>query len=287
MNQVATKQESNLSVRQQAPQQTETILKGDIVVPKLLLMQGLSDFVAERKKDSVTGKLIAQGDFVKSLSCEVVGGPELPVEIIPLTYINQWVLMEKVGNKYEFRRINTRDHGLDDQGKDELDQTGENLQWDFVYKNTPWKRVKSLGLYALLSSDVAAFEKELKDAKAKGTVPDFNKAIMPVMINFKSTSFNAGKKIVTKFSLVSQMAKYGAVVYSQTMTLVCKQDKNDKGTYYVMDVEPGRKCTPMEFEEAHSWHYRITRNGETIRVDESDDTASPTGGPDLAAPSMF
>lgn len=275
MNEVAKTSGTGVTEYKQAPVGNETILKGDILLPKLLLMQGLSDFVSERKKDPNTGAAIAQGDMVRSLTGEIVGGPDKPVEVIPLTYVNQWVVMEKMGSKFEYRKTLTRDHGPNDNQLRDPDRTSENLPWEFSYEGTDWKRVKSLGLFGLVASDVAAFQAELDSAKAKGEIPDFNKTIMPIVINFRSTGFNAGKKVVTHFAKAASMAQYGAVAYAYTLQLSCYQDKNDLGSYYVFDVAQGRKCTPIELGEAKNWYSRVTT--EAVKVDESDEVVSERG----------
>jgi len=272
MSNLVVKENTAVQVQQES-QGSEVILKNDILLPRLLLMQGLSEFVAERKKDPNTNVAIAQGDMVKSLTCEVSGGPDKAVEIIPLTYINQWVLKELVGGKYEYRKTNVRDHGIGDDQKDILEQTGENLSWEFDLNGAKWRRVKSIGLYALLVSDIEAFTKEVELAVASGEVPDFNKAVMPVLINFRSTSFNAGKKVVTHFALASQMASYGAIAHGYTLKLTCHQEKNDQGSFYVFDIEKGRKCTPAEMMESRRWYSKVTT--ESIKVDERDDEAQP------------
>lgn len=228
----------------------EEILASDILIPKLLLMQGLSDMVNSR--------LAAQGDLVKSTTKEIVGSPDKPVEFIPLTFFNQWILQEKVGSKYEFR------------GVEPMTAANADLPWDFTQDGTQWKRVKSINVYALLPGDIVKERDAKKLAQKTGEMPDPNTALMPVLISFRSTSYKAGQAVVTHFA---RAKKYQLPGYVSTMKLKCRQDKNDMGTFYVFDVEQGGKASPDDQEVASEW-YKLLATSK-VRVDDSDLESEP------------
>lgn len=273
MTAVAKKEETQMQ-KTQAPQ-GEQILASDVIIPKLWLMQGLSELVAD-------GKAIA-GQIVRSTSGEVVGDPKTALEFIPLTFQNKWVIQEKIGKKYEYRKTLNRDGGLEDAHKEVTDQTGENLPWDFKHNGTEWKRVKVLNVFALLVNDVKAEQAEFDKFKATGEVPDLNKTLMPVVISFRSTSYNAGKSVVSHFvkALSPAQARFGVKPYQYTLNLKCYQDKNDMGSFYVYEVTQGRKCTSAknnglpELENATEWATRLA-SAPVIRIDESDEVHSDT-----------
>jgi hypothetical protein len=62
----------------------EEILRSDIALPKLMLMQALSDHVKKKRATA--------GDIVKNATGEKVGGDGSPIQFIPLTYQNLWML---------------------------------------------------------------------------------------------------------------------------------------------------------------------------------------------------
>ena len=164
-------------------------------------MQGLSDFVSERKAQ--------QGDMVRSTTVEKLGDPECAVNIIPLKLSTSWRESEKIGQKFEFRKSYPRTAG------------NEALTWSF-YRNpqgqefdkpgqlgaTEWQRTKVIDLFALLPKDVENFAKEMAAIAKSGEIPDLTKTVLPVNISFRVTSFNAGRAVATFFAQVAEMAQH-------------------------------------------------------------------------------
>lgn len=273
MNAVAKKDSQEVATQAQAPQ-GEQILASDIIIPKLWLMQGLSDLVAADKAKA--------GEIRRSTNEELVGGPNSPVEFIPITFQNKWVIQEKVGKKFEYRKTVSRDGGLQDAMKIITDRTGENLEWEFQHNGTDWKRVKVLNVFALLVNDIKAEQAEFEKFKKTGEVPDLNKTLLPVVISFRSTSYNAGKTVVSHFAkaMAPAQQRFGVKAYHYTQVLKCYQDKNDQGSFYVYEVVQGRKCTnektgAPEFERASEWASRLTQM-PVIKIDESDEVKVDT-----------
>lgn len=251
-NAVAT-QETNRSLVMGGAPVEEEILSQNIIIPRLLLMQGLSDFVAE-------GKAI-MGEMVRSTTVEKLGGPDKPVEFIPLTFTNTWVISEKVGQKYEYR------------GQEPLTAANQDLPWEFEKNGGQWKRTKSLNLYALLPSDIEAEKAELAKAE-EGEMADPDKALMPVMIAFRSTSFSAGKTISTHFA---KAKKFNAPGYVSTLRLKCRKEKNDQGVFYVFEVETAGKTPKEAYSSCEYWRSLV--GSSRVQVDEEAESASPgTGG---------
>jgi hypothetical protein len=241
---VAAKMSTEVAV-QQGPVGGEDILSSNIVIPKILLMQGLSDFVADRKA--------IMGDMVRSTTAEKLGDDKTPLEFIPLTFKNEWILREKVGGKFEYR------------GKEPMTASNQDAPWEFKKDGADWKRVKALNVYALLPKDIQAEQAEMEKAK-QGLDPDPDKALMPVLISFQSTSFNAGKDLVTHFA---KAKKFGQRGYVKTFRLKCYQDKNDKGTYFVYEIESASSTPDDQRKQAEYWYNIVST--QAVQVDDSDE----------------
>lgn len=224
---------------------TENVMSSDILIPSLYLMQGLSDLVSARKAN--------QGDIVRSTTGEIVGGPDKPVRIIPITSFNTWILQEKVGQKYEYR------------AQEPMTAANQDLPWEYKQGGTDWKRTKSFNLYALIQKDIAAEREEMQKFKDSGELPDPSKALMPVMISFRSTSYKAGKTFATHFALAKKFGVPGAV---NTFDLTCYQDKNDLGSYYVYTATKAGKTSPEDLDMAKEWYQTLAQNRH--KVDDSE-----------------
>lgn len=243
-----TKTETQLPATQAHDVGGEEILSSSIVIPRLLLMQGLSDFVNERKAQ--------QGDMVRTTPFTKLGDPEVPIAIIPITFNNQWMLSELIGKKFEFR------------GYEPLTAANQDLPWEFEKNGTQWKRTKVLNLYALLPDDIKAEREELAKAE-KGGSPDPDKALLPIMISFRSTSYSAGKDVTTHFAKAKKFNQPG---YVSTLALSCVADKNDLGSFFVFKV-CSLQPTPKEDQAVAAYWYNVLRT-QKVQVD-ADEGESP------------
>lgn len=246
MNQVARKENTQVAVHTGGS--SEEIIRTDALIPRLLLMQGLSEFVQDRKAQ--------QGDMVRSTNVEKLGDPEVSVELIPITFQNRWRLEEEVKGKFEFRGSEPRTAKNDEQ------------PWEFTHMGAKWKRTKVIDLYAVLPKDIAAEDAEKKKVQETGEMPDLNKTLMPVLVSFRSSSYKAGKKIVDHFI---KAQTFNAKAHYYKMNLKTYQDKNDKGSYYVFDLEGSKPITANEREVADHWQGILARNIDSIQVHEVDE----------------
>jgi hypothetical protein len=131
----------------------------DIVLPKILLMQGLSDLVAEGKA--------AMGEFRGSLDNNLLGGKDATIDVIPF-YINKsWILLEKRGQKFEYT------------GQVPFSAANANWEWNATVEGKEVRRDQSINVYCVLPSEIQAG------------------VFMPYLISFRRTSYTAGKKLVT------------------------------------------------------------------------------------------
>jgi hypothetical protein len=207
----------------------------DIVIPKILAMQGLSELVSEGK-----AKL---GDFVDSISGEVLGSIEKPVEFVPFHMEKVWIIsVKKKGeSKFEFDRYEP--------------VTPQNMDYPFEAQvgDDMVKYEYTLQFYVLLPHDTS----------------------MPYVLSFKSTSLRSGKVLSTQMYVRNRAA--GLTPPSYTMLLGGKKEKNDKGTFIVMDTRvKGR--TPAELEtECLNWYKVIKAGGAKVAAEKPETHAEFTG----------
>lgn len=244
-------------------QGAEEILSKDVILPQIYLMQDTSDFVKEKMKDP-TGKRLEAGNFIRSTDKMIVGSEEKPFEFIPLTYQNIWRIEEKSpGGRFEFRRYEPRT------------AKNEDLPWNYTENGTEWKRIKAMNLIALMPDQLDSFHKEIARAQAAGEIPDINLMVTPVSIQIRSTSFaKAGKAVATHFAKAKSMAQYGAKAHAFVMAMACTREKNEQGSFYVMQAHQTRKATKVEMEEAERWYQTVSTQAVKVHSDEEADGSS-------------
>jgi hypothetical protein len=265
-------QQTNSSVPATAPPPStqQAVLKSDIVLPKILCMQGLSKLV-------VDGKAMA-GQFVRSTNAEVVGGKDKPFEFIPLKFESLW--MNQSNETGDNKTWNFR-------GYEPRDATNEVDEWEFINDaGVKCKRTKTMHLYTLLPQDIDKQIQAIEAYKEGGVMPDLDAALIPVVISFRNTSFKAAKAVSTLFLKAEELGRDMGIqipVYGQTMQVSCTLEKNDKGSFYVLAVDPSGKTKPEHIAKAKQWLERM--NSMSVKVDDSDDKEpegkdeAPAGGP--------
>lgn len=200
----------------------------DLIISKILAMQGLSDLVTEGK-----AKI---GDFVDSVSGEVLGSIDKPVEFIPFHMEKVWIIStrNKGENKYEFDRYEPVT--AENQGYP-FEATEGNLEIKYEY---------TLQFYVLLAHDTS----------------------MPYVISFKSTSLRSGKVLSTQMYVRNKAA--GLVPPAYTMELGGKKDKNDKGTFIVMETKPKAKTSNALIAESLNWFKVIKAGAVKVAAEKAE-----------------
>lgn len=234
-NELAVKQETALTTMPESWGNDNAVSASDIVIPKLLLMQGLSDFVAE-------GKAV-MGDMVSSLSAQKLGGKQQPVEIIPLMLFKTWTYSEQVGEKFEFREsfpMTPANENLELEGK-----TPEGVNF---------RRDKVMNFFVLLAQEASR--------------PD----CIPYVVSFRRTGYKTGKILATHFAMSAKLRQPPA---RKCFMLGCDLEKGEKGNYYVFNLSEHRTLAAdsEELKRAYEW-YCILKQGHH-KVDNSDETGDP------------
>ncbi len=203
---------------------SEGIDNKDLLLPKLLLMQGLSQLVAAGEAGT--------GDIINSLSKKVLGGKQKPVEIIPIMAMKSWIYFEKKGDKYNYVRVEEFNAANSDRAMEGVTAEGVAYRYD-----------RSFDVYGLVAS-------EAKDPTA-----------LPVMVSFRRTSYMAGKKVATFFKRCEMARKPPA---SKTLLLTSAMQKNDLGTFFTYDIAEGRETDKNDLAKAYEWYKLVKRGSHHV-----------------------
>lgn len=247
----------------------ESILRQDILVPYIILGQGQSDAVQERK--------VNLGDIYRSTNGEVLGSPDKPIDVVFLHYPkSNWVIEQKTGDKFVFRKVIPRN------------ASNETMEWNFwadqdgnevapgTKNGSEWRRVKQLMVFGVLPNDIDTAMAEMAKVE-KGEAPDPSKALTPVLFSFRSNSFKAGKEVCTFFTQAESM---NVPIWWYKVQASDFLDKNDKGSFYVWKVDRS-KPKPISLEHrkmVEVWAKMIASSADQLRTDDQADidvTAAP------------
>lgn len=231
--QVVKKEEATLpSLSNWKQGQASTINPANILIPKLLVMQGLSKFVVEEKAQ--------MGDFVDSVSGEILGSARekayKPVKIIPIKLWENWVVYERVDGSVKFSEI--------------IDITPQNENWEqeaITPEGKQLVRFKAINAFVLVADKLDYF---------------------PFQMTFKSTSYTAGKKLATYFMQQEQMLRLPA--FYNTVDVTAKKLTNEKGTFFVMDIDLTQKAKAKEEAIIMADKWFGVLNSQKLKVDQSD-----------------
>lgn len=263
MNNIEPTKQSNISTIQNTG---TPILSSDVVLPRLLLCQGLSDAVKQRKAQS--------GDIIRSTDAYKLGSPDKMTEIIPLSVPKTtWVYERKLEgqNRYSFYKITSRT------------PINENLPWQFFAGMDeremkegqagaiPYRRVKCMSLYVLAPQDIDDFIVEQKKAE-NGEFPDLSKALTPMLVTFRSTSYSAGKEISTFYT---QAAMFRTNPSYYKLKLGCYLDSKGSDDFYVFKVD---RSKPEKIKDEHKpfvdyWSALVSAGN--VKIDDSAEEVEP------------
>ncbi len=217
----------------------------DIILPKILLMQGLSKFVADEKA--------LMGEFRGSLDANLLGDKATPLEVIPFHVTKTWIIFEN------------------DEYSKQVPWSPENSDWEWTGEAKVDNRVvkirrdQSLNVYVLLPKEVT------------------EGLYLPYVVSFRRTSYTAGKKLVTA---KEKLKRFGRPLASKAFLLSAKKEENDKGSFYVWDIEQGRDTTIEEMGAVKPWfdmaQSSLLKVDETDLQEEAGRAAAPSGASDIA-----
>lgn len=209
----------------------------DLLIPKILPMQGLSQLV--------TSGQAQMGELRNSVSGELMGHIDKPMEFYPIFLKKSWDIHKKQQDgqfKYE-KNIPVVENPQDPAYNAKMDRLGVDPA-----DGVEVKRVYRYDYFVLLPKDLQ-----------EGTP-------FPYVLSFKSSSRRNGQKIISEWGRMVDARK---PFFSLKFNLFGKRDKNEKGTFIVLDVQRVANATQEEMEVAASWINRL-KSATNIKVDESD-----------------
>jgi hypothetical protein len=210
---------------------TPELSSQDLIVPKILAMQGLSKQVA-------AGEAV-MGEFRNSVTGECMGSLKQPLAFLPFYMQRNFVVMKLTNGKWKFVRQVPLTAANDDHPFEVVTAAGEQEKWYRAYD-----------FFVLLPN-------EIEEGRA-----------LPYILTFRSSSLRAGKKL-NKIMYMDNL-KAGGYPASMFIELSGEKTTNDKGTFVVMDVKPTEKATKEAITEAFKWMKTVTKNSARIKVDHSD-----------------
>jgi len=141
----------------------------DFIVPKILLMQGMSD--------AVTSERAVPGEMRDSIDNKKLGDKTNPVEIIPFKMFKSWVIYKEVNGKDEY--------------VEQVPFSPENSdwKWEAVVNGEKLRRDQAINYFCLIPS-------EIKEG-----------VYFPYLMSFRRTSYFAGRKLETARAKLQKFGK--------------------------------------------------------------------------------
>ena len=218
----------------------------DIVIPKLLLMQQSSQYVAADKAK--------MGDFVNSITAAKLGTIVDPIEIIPFYHRKSWDIVNKDDNNSYIRN-------------EPFTAQNADLPWDDKEGAMNIRRIKRLDFFCMVP-------KLLKEG-----------SILPVVVSFKSTSYKTGAIILTEWSEIkakNDMLKAKGELnalklpFSKSFILAGNKLTNDKKqTYCTSTVQVGLDVDIDTQKMCLQWMQTL-KTSKNVVVDDSEERDAST-----------
>jgi len=214
----------------------EEITAQDIILPKLLLMQGLSKIV--------TAGDAAQGQIVNSVTKEVVGGISNiktkagePVELVCFKLFKTWVEFDKIEGQWVFRKTYP------------MDASNLDLAQEEIVSGVEVRRDRCMNFMVLLPSEIE------------------EGAALPYVVSFRRTSMQAGKKIASAQKRWQALGAANPVCHKTFKMSVIQKTKDDKN-FWAFEMEEGRETSAEEQAECKKWFTALQKMN--AKIDDSD-----------------
>jgi len=209
----------------------EAIDTTDLLVPKVFHQQAMSKFVSDG--------LARPGDFCDSLSGAVLCKKENPLEVIVFGGYKTIMVskFDDSANRWEF------DHTVTVTPENAKEWASKPLLYE--ENGWKWKNTMQYNFYVLLP----AMLQEL-----------------PYVLSLGSTKSKAAKKLNTMLYKLQALKRPGASVVFELKNV---QEKNDKGSWFGLEVAQGRASTTEELAMAYMW-YMKSKTTKLVATEVSD-----------------
>lgn len=217
----------------------QVISSNDIIIPKIWVMQYMSDKVK-------TG-LAKYGEFRDSVNNDKFGDLETPMEVIPFHLEVKWMEYDVVKKPNGERK---REYKQTIPVQNNPNLPGYNDRLPRVDMDGSVERDRVMDYYVLLPSELAAG------------------GALPYVISFKRTSLKTGKKLALQMYVRNRDA--GLVPPAVAFNLSAKSVSNDDGEFAVIEAATSRKSTDEELAEALKW-WKQVQEGQAKVHDGSEE----------------
>lgn len=208
----------------------------DIIIPRLLVVQKSGDLSEVEGLDF--------GDIVDGLDEIALVSEGQELEILPFKLEKVWKQCAIKGGK-TLNVLPIVENPKDSDFNDDLVFEGGEVL-DGPNKGEKCKNYRALRFFAFV----------VEQLNKKGA--------LPYMIEFKSTSLRAGKKLVTQMYVKNAAA--GLTPVAKTYFLKSEKTQNDDGHFAVLDVKVANDTEKEHQQEAFDWFVRL--NGGEAKVQE-------------------
>jgi hypothetical protein len=220
----------------------EQSVSREIVIPKILIMQGQSPRVLDQENNF--------GELVDTMNWEVLASASgknkeaMPLEFTPFHWVKLWINKYQVGDKWFFHSIDNIDHT-----NEALNPFEEWQGTDREGKPCNMKRVFMHLFYVLVPGKP-----------------------LPYTLGFRGSSKKAGDSLMTQMYVANKMLKnvenYMRSPMGAMMQATPVKKTKDGNTFIELEIKKLRESSKEEAMEALQW-YKTVNAGEA-RVDHSD-----------------
>lgn len=200
--------------------------QSDIIIPKIILMQGASQLVADG--------IAKPGEYIHSVTKEVLGSKDSPVTITPLHMKKFWRVSKPEGTKYVFERM------------DHVTQESINAPKEFLESGINKKRQMVYQFYVLI------------DGYA-----------VPFIIQMKGMSHGAGKQLANEMFVTNKIKKLPPPGRQFKLSV---EDAEYEGTKYkaYKTIEPSNTPEDMVMGLCYEW-FKTINAGEVLEDNTDED----------------
>jgi hypothetical protein len=210
----------------------------DIIIPRILLMQPMSD--------KVTAGDAAFGEFRESLNNEKLGDFKAGFEFVPFHMEKVFIEYKVNGQKKDYLRVVPITPQNEDLPYNDVEKGEDGVSFEV-------SRDRVMNFYVLLPSEL----------EVGGAIP--------YILSARRTSMTAGKKLATQMFVKNIAAKKTPA--STVCIATCGKQSNDEGTWAVMDVAPTRQSPDQYVVEALKWLKMIKAGKAKAHVESYNEDA--------------
>lgn len=206
----------------------------DILIPKVLCMQKMSKLVEDEKAKV--------GDFVDSLTGDVIASIVKPLEFIPFYLEKLWFRSRKEGTRFKLEEITP------------VTPENEGRRYQEMIGGNEYRNEKHMQFYCILPHDPT----------------------LPYIITFKVKSERAGKALATQMYVKNRAA--GKTPAAKVMALSGHKEENEAGSFIVLDTKVVRESTPEEINTCLEWFRMIKAGQAKVHHEETPEDTKTYGG---------